>query len=286
MNQLSRTGIFRSGRSFRLQMLLSVAGIFFLLVLSAGYILLSGKHLELIAERGFSRERFIKTIQAGLDAAQQPLQEYLSAASPQALTRIRLISRELREKLPAPSPAARPAVPGEAQLFSLIGAYLDLMDQALAEKEAGTIAAYTGTYNEMRQLFQYIGAELDAVFIEQFHRQVETFEHFIVQSAALQFWNLLFIICVSAFAILLLLRSVGRITTPLVQLSTMTAELSAGNFNVADIKTGYNQEMDRVVEAFNRMKNEMRTYIEKLRRQEAITQEYMQEKCGTSKWKV
>jgi sensor histidine kinase YesM len=93
----------------------------------------------------------------------------------------------------------------------------------------------------------------------------------------------MFIIFTSIFATLLLLQSIGRITNPLLRLSAMAAELSAGNFDVGDIETGSVREMDQVVEAFNRMKNEIRQFIEEIRWQENIKAEYMRERMRNMK---
>ena len=156
------------------------------------------------------------------------------------------------------------------------------MDRALSEKEAGNIA-YTGTFEEMRQLLSYIKSELDTMYVGRFHGQVEYFERFITLSGRLQFWNLLFIISVSLCAIFLFLHSINRVTAPLERLSRMASELSAGHFDIADIETASVEEIDRVVEAFNRMKHEIRRFIEEARHEETIHEEYLQEKMRNIK---
>jgi|GEM_PF-4448833 len=72
----------------------------------------------------------------------------------------------------------------------------------------------------------------------------------------------------------------SALDTSLVKLSAMTAELSAGNFDIPDLETGRETvgELDQVVVAFNHMKTEIRKYIEEIRRQENLKQEFMQEK--------
>ncbi|MDR2517019.1 MAG: histidine kinase [Spirochaetaceae bacterium] len=156
------------------------------------------------------------------------------------------------------------------------------MDRALAEKDAGN-TAYTGTFEEMRQLLSYIKSELDVIYVERFHGQVEHFERFVTLSGRLQVWNLLFIISISLCAILLFLHSINRVTAPLERLSRMATELSAGHFDIADIETGSVEEINRVVEAFNRMKREIRRFIEEARREETIHGEYLQEKMRNIK---
>jgi sensor histidine kinase YesM len=82
---------------------------------------------------------------------------------------------------------------------------------------------------------------------------------------------------------LLLLLSVNRFTNPLLRLSSMTKEISAGNFSIPDMEESSLDEMNGVVQAFNNMKNEIPKYIEEIRWQENIKQEYMQEKMRNMK---
>jgi sensor histidine kinase YesM len=106
---------------------------------------------------------------------------------------------------------------------------------------------------------------------------------FIAEFGSVQLWNLLFIIAISVFAVLMLLSSVGSITRPLVRLSGMAAELSAGNFGIDDLEASSVREMDQLVHAFNRMKHDLSQYIEEIRRQETIKQEYMRERMRNMK---
>jgi signal transduction histidine kinase len=265
-------------------MLVGVFGVFFILVLSAGYILYSAKRLQMVSDSGFENERFIKTIQEDLSAYQAPLLEYLSTRSSNALARILVDAQSLRGKLPSyTAVTAGAASLKERELYFLIHAYLNLADQAMEEKRGRNIAAYTRIYNEMERLLGYINAEIEAVSTERFHGQLDAYGLFIAKSGAVQVWNLAFIVFTSLFATLLLLQSIGRFTNPLVRLSAMAAELSSGNFDIGDIETGSVREMDQVVEAFNRMKNEIRRFIEEMRWQENIKQEYMQEKMRNMK---
>jgi sensor histidine kinase YesM len=65
----------------------------------------------------------------------------------------------------------------------------------------------------------------------------------------------------------------------------MTRELSEGNFAIPDMETGRGSvdELAQVIEAFNHMKTEISKYIEKIRWQENLKQEYMQEKIRNMK---
>jgi sensor histidine kinase YesM len=265
-------------------MLLSSLGVFFILILSTAYILFSTLRIQTISDRGFEQERFIKSVQEDLAAYQEPLLSYLSTRSSNALSRILIDTQVLRSKLPAYMTVVSNQVPlKERELYALIRSYLDLADRAIEEKRGRNITAYTNIYDEMVNLLEYINNEIDYISTERFRSQLDAYGVFIAEFGAVQFWNFLFIIAISIFAVLMLLGSVGRITSPLVRLSGMAAQLSAGNFGIDDIEGSAVREMDQLVHAFNRMKHDLSGYIGEIRRQETIKQEYMQERMRNMK---
>jgi len=270
--------------SFRIQMVLSVFGVFILLVLSTTYILFSTIKLQEMADDGFKQERYLKSIQESLAAYQEPLLEYLSTRSSNALAKLLIDSQNLRVRIPSAMPISRiPTELKEREVYSLILAYLDLADTVVNEKRGRNITGYIRRYDEMTDLLKYIYAEIKAISTERFRSQIDDYGVFMENTRSLQQWNLLFIIAVSFFAICLLLRSVEKMTEPMVRLSAMATELSGGNFGIADIEMSSIYEIDHVVEAFNRMKIEISSHIDEIRLQETIKQEYMQERMRNMK---
>ncbi|GHU13090.1 hypothetical protein FACS1894161_2670 [Spirochaetia bacterium] len=271
-------------RSFRVQILLSVLGVFLILVFSTAYILISAQRLQKISESGFEQERFIKSLQEELEAFQIPMMEYLSTRSSNALARILIDTQNLRNKLPSYSSVTADKVElREKELYFLIFSYLNLAEQAMEEKRGRNIAAYTRNYEEMAALVDYINREIDGISTERFRNQLSVYERFLAESGTIQLWNFLFLISIFLFAIQLLFLSINRFTNPLRRLSGMAQELSAGRFDIPDMETGTNEEMDRMINAFNNMKNEIRRYIDEIRWQDNIRQEYMQEKMRNMK---
>jgi sensor histidine kinase YesM len=265
--------------SLRGQMIISILATFFILVVSTTYILFSARNLQTILDQSFERERFIKSIQEDLRDYQVPLLEYLSTMSSNALSQILIDSQVLRSKIPS-----REIIPAnktelrERELYSLIISYLDLADRVIEEKRARDISAYIQLYDEMSLLLSYINSEIDIISTGRFLNQLELFEVFIGASGNVQLWNLLFIIFISIFTVLLLLWSMEKITKPLIKISSVAGEISAGNFSIQDIESSPIHEIDHLVTAFNQMKNEIRRYIEEIHWQENIKQEYMHER--------
>jgi sensor histidine kinase YesM len=260
-------------------MIISILGTFFILVVSTTYILFSARNLQSILDRSFERERFIKSIQEDLRDYQAPLLEYLSTLSSNALAQVLIDSQALRNKIPS-----REIIPSdkielrERELYSLIISYLDLADRAIEEKRARDIPGYIQLYDEMMRLLSYINSEIDIISSGRFLNQLELFEVFIGNSGNVHFWNFLFILFISIFTVLVLLWSMEKITKPLIRISSMAGELSAGNFSIPDIESSRLQEIDHLVNAFNQMKKEIGRYIEEIHWQEKIKQEYMRER--------
>jgi len=270
--------------SFRIQMVLSVFGVFILLVLSTTYILFSSIKMQEIADNSFQKERYLKSIQESLLDYQKPLLEYLSTRSSNALAKLLIDSQLLRNRIPLGMPKSRSLTElREREVYALIQAFLNMADTAVDEKRGRNIAGYISLYEEMTRLLRYINAEIETLSTERFRDQLDAYGVFIADSRDIQLWNLLFIVFVSLFSILWLLRAVEKMTDPMVRLSSMATELSDGNFGIEDIKMSSIYEIDHVVAAFNRMKNEIRKYIDEIRWQENIKQEYMQEKMRNLK---
>ncbi|MDR2661454.1 MAG: histidine kinase [Treponema sp.] len=276
----------RYHRSFSVQIFLSILGAFFLLVLSTAYILFCNQKIQDLSARSFEQERFLNSIQQDLAAYEGPLMEFLSTRSSNALAQFLIDTQALRQKLPGYRQIHdNPVDLKERELYALIFHYINLAEEAIEEKRGRNISAYTAIYEEMASLKEYISREIDAVSTDRFRFQLEAYEHFLAESGTIQLWNFIFVISTSVFSMLILLYSINRFTNPLRRLSAMTKELSAGNFGVPDLETGRDsvEELDQVIDAFNHMKGEISKYIEEIRWQENIKQEYMQEKMRNMK---
>jgi len=265
--------------SFWMQMVLSIFGVFGLLVISTAYILYSTIQLQKYADQSFQKERYLKSIQEALITYQEPLLEYLSTRSSNALAKHLVESQNLRKRLPEkPQVSTELNEIREEQVYSLIRFFLDMADNAVEQKRGRNIEGYINLYAEMSSLLSYINSEIEHISTERFKNQIDKYGSFIRYSQNIILSNLLFIVSISIFSVLLLMQSVQKMTEPMVHLSAMATEISSGNFMVDDISFSSIYEIDHVIEAFNKMKREIRQYIEEIRLQETIKQEYMQER--------
>jgi len=265
--------------SFRIQMLVSFFGVLLILVVSASYILYSTIKIQELVNKNFEKQRYVKEVQSELGDFQKPFLEYLSSKSSDALSQLLILSQKIHGMLP--SYTYTPVDPidlSEKEVYSLVNSYLDLADIAIDEKRGMNIESYTNLYNQMQQLLDYINQEIESISSSRYSDQLAGYEVFITNSRNIQLWNLLFIIFISLFSFILIIYSVDKINEPMVNLSRMATEISAGNFESDDIGMTSLYEIDRVVDAFNRMKRDIHTYIEEIKWQRNVEQEYMQER--------
>jgi len=270
--------------SFRVQMLANILGVLLILVFSTAYILFSTIRMQEIINSSFEEQRFLKEIQKHLDEFQVPFLEFLSSKSTDALSQLLILSQRIHSMLPDNQPVIPDTVSlQEREVYSLVASYLDLADTVIEEKRGMDVARYTSLYEEMQTLLDYINVQIDKVSGMRFSAQLGEYELFISISRNIQFWNLLFIIFISLFSLILLLYTVEKINKPMVNLSLMATEIAGGNFEVDDIGMTSLYEIDHVVEAFNRMKKDIHTYIEELKWQRNVEQEYLQERVRNMK---
>lgn len=270
--------------SLRFQMLFSILGVLVLLVSSTAYILYSTIKMQEVVNKSFEQQRYIKDIQKRLTEFQDPFLDYLSTRSSNALSELLIRTQRLREMIPSPtSIPSDPVQLQEKEFYSLVSGYLDLADLAIDEKRGMDVSRYTSHYNEMQQLLDYINADIESISSARLSAQLSEYEVFINISRNIQMWNLLFILFISLFSLVLILHAVEKINTPMVNLSRMASEISAGNFDIEDIKMSSMYEIDHVVEAFNRMKKDIHSSIEELRWQRNVEKEYMHERVRNMK---
>ncbi len=270
--------------SFRVQMLISILGVLLILFFSAAYILFSTIRLQEIVGNSFGQQRYLKDMQGRLDEFQKPFLDYLSTKSSNALSELLILSQRIREMIPEyDTIPADPVSLLEKEVYQVVHAYLELGDQVIEEKRGMDIARYTSLYNEMQMHYSYINNQIETISGTRFTEQLAEYEQFIDTSGKIQFWNLLFILFISLFSLLMLIHSVEKINRPMVNLSNMAESLSAGNFDIEDIGMTRLYEIDRVVSAFNRMKKDIHTYIEEIKWQRNVEQEYMQERVRNMK---
>ncbi len=265
--------------SFRAQVLAGVLAVLPLLALSAAWVLYSTIRLQDSMNRGFGRQLEIRSLQLSLEDYQAPLLDYLATRSSNALSDLLVRSQNLRSSLP-PSQfiPADPLLLQEVEVHSLILSYLDLTDRVIDEKRGLDVAGYTSLYERSREALEYIDERIEAISSARLAEQAGEYRSAVERSRSVQSWNLAFILSISVFSALVILAMVDKIARPMSALSDAARRISSGDFEGEDVSLSSISEMDGVIGAFNRMKRDIHTYVEELKWQRRVEQEYLRER--------
>jgi two-component system sensor histidine kinase YesM len=264
-------------------MLLNLLGVLVLLVVSASYILYSTIQIQTTVNASFERQRTLRTVQGELADFQRLLLDYLSTKSSNALSALLIQSQKIAALVPDIPPSFDPVKQREKELYSLIGVYLGDSGRAIDAKRSLNVDGYTRIFSEMEALFASINDEMASMASARFNAQLSDYEQFLAISRDAQFWNLLFIIFISLASLILIFHAVEKINRPLVTLSAAAKEVASGNFDVPDVATTSLVEIDRVVEAFNRMKHDIHRFVAEVQRQRVVEHGYLQERVKNLK---
>ncbi len=265
--------------SLRAQLLASAALALVFIVVSMSYVLLGNLRFQNLVDERFQTERYFQNLQAHVVSIQNPLTAYLSTRSSTSLAQLLGDEQNVRSMLPNERPVGADFFLLESrEIFFLIDSYLDLIQEAISLKRARAIDEYTALYEYMGDLNSHIAGRIDEISLYGLRRELDQYEQIMTVSRRLLYWNFLVIISGFLTATMLILLSVNRITYPLQRLATAAGELAESNFELDDIEVRAVSEVGTLVVAFNRMKDDIRSYIAEVNRQKQLEQGYLAEK--------
>lgn len=220
------------------------------------------------ADRQFVDEQRLRDLQIRMESIQEPLLGYLSSWSSGSLSKLLIMTEGLKGQIPREKPLSRePAEQFQREIYFLVEAYLGQVDRIIGEKRARNITAYTRSYEAMQELYSHINNRIDMARLTGFRSGMDRFQSFMVLFGRMQVYNLLLMLAGAGVAFSLLLMTVDRITSPMYALSVMADQLSRNEFDLPDLHLKSVEEVNRVAEAFNDMKHNIRHYIEELQKQ-------------------
>jgi two-component system, sensor histidine kinase YesM len=271
-------------RSLRLQLFLNIFLGLGIIVISMSYTFYSFMRIQTIVNNQFQKERFYQNLQLEIAGIREPLLDYLSSRSSQALAALLIQEQKLRNMLPEDAPLSTDSYQlAERELFFMLSHYLDMMEQAITMKRGRAINEYTRIYEDMEKMNAHLAQRIDTISLTGIRKQLAAYESVIEAARDLQFYNLLTIVFAFLFSMTWMLFSISKVTDPMHRLARMADQLAAGNFAVDDIHISSVTEVSAVVEAFNNMKNDIHQHINEIQRQKTIEQGYLNEKLRNMK---
>jgi sensor histidine kinase YesM len=264
------------GNSLRSRIVLYFTISLMVTVLALGFIMGFSMELQTMADRQFDDELQLQEIQKQLTEIQVPLLEFLSTRSSKSLSRLLILTQNLRSDLPSDRPRSTDQVKQiKREVFFLIEAYLEQIDQIIELKRGRNIEAYTIRYEEMQSLLSFINERIDYASLFGFRQGTVDYRAFIDLFRRMHVFNFFLMLLGAGFAFSLIMLTMDRITSPMYSLADLAGKLSQGDFSPADVHLNSVNEVNQVAEAFNEMKHSIHHYISELQNQKQMERDMM-----------
>ena len=262
--------------SLRYRILLYFALSLMVTVIALGFIMGFSIELQNMADRQFDDELQLQEIRGQLNEIQEPLLEFLSTRSSGSLSRLLILSQNLRSDLPEERPRSADQVKQvKREVFFLIEAYLEEIDLIIESKRGRNIEAYTRHYEEMQSLLAFIYQRIDYASLYGFRQGTGDYRAFIDLFRRMHIFNFFLMLLGAGFAFSLIMLTMDRITRPMFRLAELAGKLSQGDFSPADVHLNSVDEVNQVAEAFNEMKHSIHHYINELQKQKQMERDMM-----------
>ncbi|MBR0598216.1 sensor histidine kinase [Sinanaerobacter chloroacetimidivorans] len=147
---------------------------------------------------------------------------------------------------------------------NMISNYLDEMDEAVKARRARMVDDYLYHYQESVKIRQYIVEYIQKLNNNMFFQNTDRYMSVSKSIRIMETMNIGLLSVIFVLSIVLILWFTYRITKPIFELSKAADEITHGNFNVPSVKVNSNDEIGIMAEAFNRMTESIRQYINEI----------------------
>lgn len=147
---------------------------------------------------------------------------------------------------------------------NMISNYLSEMDAAVSARRARMVDSYLIHYEESIKIRQYIVEYIQKLNNTMFFQNTDRYTSIRKSIQLVQALNFGVISAILALTVVLILWFTYRITKPIFELSKAADEITHGNFNVPRVMVTSDDEIGIMAEAFNRMTESIREYINEI----------------------
>jgi two-component system, sensor histidine kinase YesM len=168
---------------------------------------------------------------------------------------------------------------------NMIIIYLKEADAAIKAKRGRNINECNTRYNRAKEISNNISYYIKQLNFNQFSETAQKYTFMSGKIKTLQFINLAIILWNLLFSIFIILWFTSKISVPIVSLAASAGEISRGNFEVENVKVNTEDEIKVMADAFNTMKDNIKTYIEEVKSQAEMEARLMDEKMQNLKMK-
>ena len=221
-----------------------------------------------VIEQAYTSNAQINELSEALNGIQINIKEYLDTKGSDALNNYYSHEQEYRkllEELNTQTLGADEAVM-EKNINGLSETYLELANDTVEARRARNISKYRASYDSASAMYDYLNSYIFSLNNLQFK---ENSANYTVLASSLEFLaqtSTFINIAIAFFNILLIILLTRQITKPLKNLSKAANEVAEGNFENPDLEVYSMDEVGVVTNAFNKMRVNIREYIQRLTR--------------------
>lgn len=147
---------------------------------------------------------------------------------------------------------------------NMVSNYIDEMDEAVKARRSRMVDDYLYHHNESTKIHQYIVEYIQRLNNTLFFQNTDRYTSIRKSIRLVETLNIGVLFSIFVLSIALILWFTYRITKPIFELSRAADEITHGNFNVPSVKVDSSDEIGIMAEAFNRMTESIRQYINEI----------------------
>lgn len=173
----------------------------------------------------------------------------------------------------------------ETDIGNMIIEYLDAADAAISAKRGRNINECNLRYNDAKEISNNIDYYIKQLNFSEFSETTTKYSFMSGKIKALQYMNIAIILLNLIFSIFVILWFTSKMSVPIVSLAKSAGEIAVGNFDTENVEVRTEDEIKVMADAFNSMKENIKTYIEEMKSQAEMEAKLLDEKVQNLKMK-
>lgn len=253
-------------KSIRYNMLVYAVGIIFLMVVLSFFALNVTSQYKAQIDGMFSKIVYLSKIKDDVASVDSNLIEFLSSKNSTKLNEYMIFSDELRTLI-SERDFQLTYLEEDLLLKDILNmsiAYIDIADHAIKAKRERNVNAYTSLYEESAKVKGYIFEYINELNTRNFNTKYADYLVMEENMNRVQYLTVALILDLLLLSVVIAYLMSAKMIKPITKLSYCAEEISKGRFDTSDILVDSDDELKIMADAFNKMKNSIRTYIGEL----------------------
>lgn len=209
----------------------------------------------------------LNELSAALDEVQNSMTDYLNAKTSDSLEayfrseqNYLSLVEELKDEVTGNSFERM-----KRNIKHMSGKYVEIADQAIEAKRGRNVEKYRVHYENATQMYDYIASYITSLNNQQFISNSESYNELAKTFRLFETSGVAIMLFVLFANVLIIVKLVSTIISPLKTLSKSADEVANGNFEIELLEVQSQDEIGVVTRAFNQMVVSIRDYIERIR---------------------